>query len=68
MISILNLKLINEAGEVKFKAYGEEIDERYSGEYEEGDKWRVELCDGEFVTLKLAETMEPSIVYWYCLL
>ena len=63
VISILNLKLINEAGEVKFKAWGEEIDERYSGEFSDGDKWRVELLDGEFVRLQLAESMEPSIVY-----
>ncbi len=63
MVKILNLKLISESGEVKFKAYGEEIDERYNGEYAEGDKWRVELCDGEFVKLRLAETMAESIVY-----
>ena len=38
--------MIRENGDVKFKAYGEEIDERFEGEYEAGDKWRVELCDG----------------------
>lgn len=63
MISIINLKLISENGDVKFKAYGNEIDERYSGEYAEGDKWHVELCDGEFVKLKLDETLAESIVY-----
>ena len=63
VINILNLKLINASGEVKFKAYGTEIDERFDGEYEEGDKLRVELVDGEFVRLQLDETLAPSIVY-----
>ena len=60
---MINLKLLNEAGEVKFKAYGEEIDERYSGEYAPGDKFRIELCDTEFVKLSLDETLAESIVY-----
>ncbi len=63
MIIILNLKILNANGEVKFKAYGEQIDERYSGVYEEGDKIRVELCDGEFVRLRLDQTLAESIVY-----
>ena len=61
--AIINLKLIRENGDVKFKAYGEEIDERFEGEYEAGDKWRVELCDGEFVKLRLDETLAESMVY-----
>ena len=61
--AIINLKLIRENGDVKFKAYGEEIDERFEGEYEAGDKWRVELCDGEFVKLCLDETLAESMVY-----
>ncbi len=60
---IINLKLISQNGDVKFKAYGTEIDERFFGEYEEGDKWRVELPDSEFVKLQLDESMAPSIVY-----
>ena len=63
MITIINLKLLRENGEVKFKAYGDEIDERFSGEYELGDKWRVELCDTEFVKLRLDETLAESIIY-----
>ena len=55
--------IINEKGEVKFRAYGDAIDERYSGEYEAGDKYRLELCDGEFVKMKLDETLAESIVY-----
>ena len=48
---------------MKFKAYGEEIDERFSGEYAEGDKFRLELDFGGFVKMKLDETMAESIVY-----
>ena len=36
---IINLKLLRENGEVKFKAYGVDIDERFNGEYEPGDKF-----------------------------
>ena len=60
---MINLKLLSESGEVKFKAYGEDIDERYSAEYVPGDKFRVELCDTEFVRLQLDETLAESIVY-----
>ena len=63
MINIINLKLLAENGDCKFKAYGDEIDTRYSGTYEPGDKWRIELCDGEFVKLKLDSTLAESIVY-----
>ncbi len=63
MIFILNLKLISENGDVKFKAYGEEIDTHFTGEYEEGDKWRLELEDGEFVKLSLDPTLERSLIY-----
>ena len=63
MIHIINLKLIRENGDVKFKAYGNEIDEHFHGEYEPGDKFRIELCDGSFVKLKLDPTLAESIVY-----
>ncbi len=63
MIIIINLKLIRENGDVKFKAYGNEIDEHFHGEYEPGDKLRVELCDTKFVKLRLDETLAESIVY-----
>ena len=55
--------MLSDGGEVKFKAYGEEIDVHYSGEYEPGDKIRVELCDGEFVKLRLDQTLLESLVY-----
>ena len=63
MINIINLKLIRENGDVKFKAYGNEIDEHFHGEYEPGDKFRIELCDGDFVKLKLDPSLAESIVY-----
>ena len=63
MINIINLKLIRENGDVKFKAYGNEIDEHSHGEYEVGDKLRIELCDGSFVKLRLDPTLAESIVY-----
>jgi len=63
VIIIINLKLLRENGDVKFKAYGTDIDERFLGEYEEGDKFRVELCDGEFVKIRLDDTLAESIVY-----
>ena len=60
---IINLKLLRANGDLKWKAYGTDIDERFEGEYEEGDKFRIELCDGEFVKLQLDETLAESIVY-----
>lgn len=63
VIIIINLKLLRENGDVKFKAYGTDIDECFAGEYEAGDKFRVELCDGEFVKIKLDETLAESIIY-----
>ena len=57
MIDILSLKLLAENGDVKFKAYGEEIDVRYNGVYEMGDKWRIELEYCEFIRIKLDETL-----------
>ena len=55
--------MIGANGDVKFKAYGEEICERYNGVYEEGDKWRVEPDYTEFVKLSLDETLAESIIY-----
>jgi len=63
VIYILNLKVLAENGDVKFKAYGEEIDVHFSGVYEAGDKIRVELQDGEYVKMKLDPTLAESIVY-----
>ena len=61
--TIINLKLIRNNGDVKFKAYGFEIDEHFVGEYEEGDKWRIEVQGTKFVKMKLDPTLNDSIVY-----
>ena len=63
MINILNLKLLAANGDVKFKAYGEDIDVRYEGVYEPGDKWRIELTYCEFVKMRLDPSLAESIVY-----
>ena len=63
MIFILNLKLLAENGDCKFKAYGNSIDGSYNGKYMPGDKWRVELCDGEFLKIRLDSTLAESIIY-----
>lgn len=63
MIFILSLKLLSENGEVKAKAYGEEIDETFTRTYEAGDRFRLETDGAEFVRLALDPTMQPSLVY-----
>ncbi len=63
MIIIINLKLLSENGECKFKAYGSEIDARYNGTYEPGDKWRLDVDYSDFVKIRLAATMAESIIY-----
>lgn len=63
MIFILSLKLLSENGEVKAKAYGEEIDETFTRTYEPGDRFRLETDGAEFVRLALDPTMAPSLVY-----
>ena len=60
---MIKLKLLNKNGECKFKAFGMEIDERYNGEYEPGDKWRVDTDYEEFVKIRLDGTMNESIIY-----
>ncbi len=63
MIFIINIKLIRQNGDVKWKAWGEDIDEHFHGEYEEGDKFRVESVDTNFVKIRLDETMGEAIMY-----
>ena len=63
MIIIINLKLLRANGDVKFKAYGTSIDEHFIGEYEDGDKFRIDLVDTEFVKIKLDPTLAESILY-----
>ncbi|HBJ19075.1 MAG TPA: hypothetical protein DDY70_04990, partial [Clostridiales bacterium] len=63
MIFILSLKLLSENGEVKARAYGEEIDDTFTREFEPGDHFRLETDGAKFVKLALAPTLAPSIVY-----
>ena len=63
MIFILSLKLLSENGEVKARAYGEEIDDTFTGEFVRGDRFRLETDGATFVKLALAPTLAPSIVY-----
>ena len=63
MIFILSIKLISAQGDVKFKAYGNEIDERFDRLYEQGDKFRVDLSDTTFMKISLDENLPESIVY-----
>ncbi len=63
MIFIINIKLIRSNGDVKWKAWGEDIDEHFHGEYEEGDKFRVESVDTNFVKIQLDSTMGEAMMY-----
>ncbi len=61
-ISLITLKILRENGDVCFKAYGTDIDEHFRGEYQEGDRIRIELED-EFVLMQLDPTLAQSLVY-----
>ena len=63
MIYILELKLLSENGECKLREHGDTISTVFAGEYTPGDKWRIELLDGEFVKMRLDSTMAESIVH-----
>lgn len=63
MIFILSLKLLSENGEVKARAYGEEIDDTFTGEFGRGDRFRLETDGAKFVKMALAPTLAPSVVY-----
>ena len=63
MIVIINVKLIAENGDVKWKAYGTEIDEHYVGEYENGDRYKIEIPYGQFLRVQLDQSLLPSIIY-----
>ncbi len=60
---MLSLKLLNKDGEVRFKAYGEQIDEHFHGEFEEGDRVRIDLDGEEFLKVRLDPTMEEALIY-----
>ncbi len=59
---MIQLKILRENGDVRFKAYGTEIDEHFHGEYEPHDRIRIE-SDDEFVMMQLDATLAESLVY-----
>ena len=60
---MLSLKILNRNGEVRFKAYGDEIDEHFHGAYEEGDRIRIDLNGEEFLKVCLDPTLAESLIY-----
>lgn len=63
MFIIIELKIINSSGEVKFSEKGEKIDAEFNGAYDEGDKIVIHLKDCEYLAVKLDETLCESIVF-----
>ena len=63
MFIIIELKIINSSGEVKFSEKGEKIDAEFNGAYHEGDKIVIHLKDCEYLAVKLDETLCESIVF-----
>ena len=59
---MLHLTVVSGDGTIKFDASGYAIDALFPGEYEEGDKIRVTMSEGEFLGVRLDPTMEEAIV------
>lgn len=61
---MISLKVIDKDGKELFCQKGKtEIDCVYEGEFSEGDVIRVETNDGEYIAVKLDETLMESIVF-----
>ncbi len=60
---MIYLKIIDKQGSLKFKEQGKNLKVPYKGEYQEGDKIRVDITEGEFVAVKLDEKLQESIVH-----
>ena len=61
---MISLKVIDKDGKELFYQKGKtEIDCIYEGEFSEGDTIRVETNDGEYLAVKLEETLKESIIY-----
>lgn len=63
MFIIIELKIINKSGEVKFSEKGEKIDAEFNSAYHEGDKIVIHLKDCEYLAVKLDKTLCESIVF-----
>ena len=60
---MIYLKVIDKQGALKFKEQGKNLNVTYKGEYQEGDKIRVDITEGEFVAVKLDEKLQENIVH-----
>ena len=60
---MIYLKVIDKQGALKFKEQGKNLKVSYKCEYQEGDKIRVDITEGEFVAVKLDEKLQESIVH-----
>lgn len=60
---MITLKIVSKDKEVKFEKNGTTVDTVYQGEYRDGDVIIVELMNTFYVSLKLDDSMEESIVY-----
>ncbi len=63
MFKIIYLKVFDKKGLVKFKEEGKNLCVTYKGEYQEGDRIRVDISEGSFVAVKLDEKLPESIVH-----
>ena len=61
---MISIKVIDKDGKELFFQKGKDtVDCIYEGEFSEGDVIRVETNDGEFLAVKLDETLEESIIF-----
>jgi len=60
---MIEIKILTSTGEEKFSAKGLEIDTIYNGEFDKGDKIIIRKPDTEYISIKLDETLEESIVF-----
>ncbi len=60
---MIEIKILTSTGEEKFSAKGLEIDTIYNGEFDKGDKIIIRKPDTEYISIKLDETLEESIIF-----
>lgn len=63
MFAIIEFKILNLNGDVKFCESGEKINCEYSGKFCEGDKIVIKTSDEEYLAVKLDKTLKESIVF-----
>ena len=60
---MIYLKIVNSKGAQKYKTEGKNISFTYDSAFEEGDRIRVDISEGEFVAVKLDASLPESIVH-----